>query len=277
MKQRERAMDLPLGRSISLPKRYAPQILCPVPRVRAQFPAGAALPFTGEDIWRAWELSWCDDRGRPRAAAARFFFPCDTPALIESKSLKLYLHSLNSHRLASAAAAAALLRQDLSAAAGAQVAVELCALAELPSHPDWQPQLGSGECLDELEVAAAATGPEPQHLAAGGRERQELLCSRLFRSLCPVTGQPDWGEVYIRYRGAAINRRGLLAYLLSFRQHPDFHESCAERVFLDLLAHCRPRALAVAIAYLRRGGLDITPWRALPGEPAFRPPRIFRQ
>ena len=266
-------MDMPLGRSVSLPENYDPGLLYALPRERQN----AALPFIGEDIWHAWELSWRSETGQPEAAAARFVFPCDTSTLIESKSLKLYLHSLNNHRLAHANAAAKLLCRDLSAAVGAAVKVQLCSLAKLPGHPAWQPQPVDGECLDELEVPAEAETPAPDFLAAPGAKCQELLYSRLFRSVCPVTGQPDWGEVYIRYRGAAIERRGLLAYLFSYRQHPGFHESCAERIFTDLARHCRPQALAVAVAYLRRGGLDITPCRASPGEPLFCPPRIFRQ
>ncbi len=268
---------MPLGRSVPLPQHYSPELLCLLPREREAFPPAVALPFVGEDIWCAWELSWRSESGRPEAAVARFTFPCDTPMLVESKSLKLYLHSLNNHSLADANAMAELLRQDLSAAAGAAVKVEICPLAVLAQHSEWQPQPAPGECLDELEVPADASEPAPGFLAASGRESQELLHSRLFRSLCPVTGQPDWGEVYIRYRGPAMERRGLLSYLLSFRQHRAFHESCTERIFRDLAEHCRPRSLAVAIAYLRRGGLDITPCRASLGEPLFRPPRVFRQ
>ena len=77
-----------------------------------------------------------------------------------------------------------------------------------------------------------------------------------------VTRQPDWASVLIRYRGPAVDHAALLSYLVSFRRHSEFHEQCVERIFTDLLRHCRPERLTVYARYTRRGGLDINPFRS---------------
>ena len=200
--------------------------------------------------------------GKPVVALARFRVAADTPRLIESKSLKLYLNAFNQSRFADAEAVRGTIAADLSAAAGGTVGVELMPLAGRPQRHIAYPQ---GYCVDELDLAIDTYQPAPEVLSAAGAVVSETLYSHLLKSNCLVTGQPDWGMVVVRYRGPAIDRAGLLRYIVSFREHNEFHEQCVERIFCDLRARCRPETLAVWARYTRRGGLDINPFRATPG------------
>jgi 7-cyano-7-deazaguanine reductase len=247
---------------------YAPELLFPIDRQLKRDELGiaaAALPFVGADLWNAYELSWLNLRGKPVVALARFEVPADSPQLVESKSLKLYLNAFNQSRFDSAEAVAATIRRDLSAAAGAPVVVEVAPLGASSARSFGLP---AGACLDELDIDIDTYQPAPQFLRAGraGEEVEETLYSHLLKSNCLVTGQPDWGMVAVRYRGAAIDRAGLLRYIVSFRGHNEFHEQCVERIFCDIMARCAPRDLLVWARYTRRGGLDINPWRATPGD-----------
>lgn len=264
--------DSALGREVAYPRRYDPGLLFPIPRAAGR--AGlaldpAALPFVGHDRWHAYELSWLDRRGRPRMGTATLLFPCDSPNLVESKSLKLYLNSLNGHRFEDEAAALAAIARDLSTAAGAAVAVQ-------PGLPPVSALADAIE-LDAIELDIDRYGPPDRGLLRTGEEdADELLVSHLLKSNCPVTGQPDWASVRIGYRGPRLERGALLRYLVSFREHAGFHEQCVERIFRDLHALPGMRALWVEARYTRRGGLDINPWRATPGlapPPAGRDPR----
>ena len=192
-------------------------------------------------------------------ALGEFRVPAASPRLIESKSLKLYLNSFNQQRCASVEEVRATIARDLSAAAGAAVAVMLRPLHERPGRRFGYPE---GVCLDALEIDIERYQPCPETLRAEGPEVEETLYSHLLKSNCLVTGQPDWGTLVVRYRGAAIDREGLLRYVVSFRAHNEFHEQCVERVFCDLMARCKPQELAVWARYTRRGGLDINPFRA---------------
>ena len=257
----------PLGQPVAYRDTYAPELLFPIDRQLKRDELGiaaAALPFVGADMWNAYELSWLNLRGKPVVALARFEVPADSPRLVESKSLKLYLNAFNQSRFDSAEAVAATIRRDLSAAAGAPVVVEVAPLGASTARSFGLP---AGACLDELDIDIDTYQPAPQLLRAGreGDEVEETLYSHLLKSNCLVTGQPDWGMVAVRYRGAAIDRAGLLRYIVSFRGHNEFHEQCVERIFCDIMARCAPRDLLVWARYTRRGGLDINPWRATPG------------
>lgn len=262
--------DSPLGRRTAAPDRYAPELLFAVPRAeqRAALGLGATLPFTGVDVWNAYELSWLDPAGKPRVALAELRVPAESPNLVESKSLKLYLNALAGERYACADAVAALLAADLSRTTGAPVAV---LLTEPGAFPDSGRGDASGTSIDDTDVAIGDYGPpNAGYLVAGsGNAVDETLVSNLFRSNCPVTGQPDWATIAVSYRGAPIDRAGLLRYLVSFRGHHAFHEHCAERIFVDVLARCAPQRLAVEARFTRRGGIDINPWRSThPGTPS---------
>ncbi|ANN71392.1 NADPH-dependent 7-cyano-7-deazaguanine reductase QueF [Bordetella bronchialis] len=265
----------PLGHDIAYPGQYDPGLLFPVPRAdnRAAIGIGASLPFQGCDIWNAYELSWLNPRGKPQVAIGRFIVPADTPCIIESKSFKLYLNSLNQTPLPDAAAYIERVERDLGAVAGGPVRLQL-----IPPHAFHQERIANlaGATLDDLDIETDAYTPAPQLLRCepGARVVEESLTSDLLKSNCPVTGQPDWGSVQIGYRGPKLDRAALLAYIVSFREHAEFHEHCVERIFTDVMAACRPQALSVYARYTRRGGLDINPWRATPGWPA--PPMDLR-
>lgn len=266
--------DSGLGRATPYPTRYDPDLLFPIPRAQGRAPLGieaAALPFHGHDRWHAYELAWLDARGKPATGTATFLVPADSPNLVESKSLKLYLNSLNAARFDSADAVRARIADDLSQVAGAPVEASL-------GLPPVAAGDGEAASIDGLDIAIDRYGPpEPGFLTANANEpAEESLLSHLLKSNCPVTGQPDWASIRIGYSGPRIDRAGLLRYLVSFREHAGFHEQCVEQVFTDLLARCRPESLWVEARYTRRGGLDINPWRATPGlspPPAARDPR----
>ncbi|SHF03679.1 7-cyano-7-deazaguanine reductase [Modicisalibacter ilicicola DSM 19980] len=268
--------DAPLGRESAYPERYDPTLLYPIARAANRAPLGiddADLPFEGEDEWHAFELSWLDPKGKPIVAVARFRLPASSPNLIESKSWKLYLNSFNHSHFPGRDEVREALVRDLSHAAGADVEVTLLGVDDETLMPRRLP----GECIDGLDVEIRDYTPRPELLVTGDAIVEESLHSHLLKSNCPVTGQPDWGSVLIRYRGPRIDREGLLRYLVSYRQHQDFHEHCVEHIFTDLMARVRPERLLVLARYVRRGGLDISPWRATPGERPPQPLRLARQ
>ncbi|WP_447528193.1 NADPH-dependent 7-cyano-7-deazaguanine reductase QueF [Vreelandella sp. TE19] len=254
----------PLGRDSAYPQQYDAGLLFAIARAANRAPLGiddAALPFTGADEWYAFEVSWLNARGKPVVAVARFTLPASSPNLIESKSWKLYLNSFNQTRFESREAVTEVLTSDLSRVAGAAVGVELFEVDDQALTPSRLP----GECLDDLDIAVDDYTPSAEHLSAGTEVVEETLYSHLLKSNCPVTGQPDWGSVMVRYKGPKIDREGLLRYLIGFRQHQDFHEHCVEHIFTDLKQRTGPSELLVLARYVRRGGLDISPWRATPG------------
>ncbi|HET7930614.1 MAG TPA: NADPH-dependent 7-cyano-7-deazaguanine reductase QueF [Rhodanobacteraceae bacterium] len=262
------ARAIPLGRETEYPASVDATVLFPVARAAARQPLGIvenALPFTGADIWNAWELSWLDARGKPCVAVAELRVPAGSPNIVESKSLKLYLGGYAMTRFDDAHAVRARIARDIGVCVDAEVAVELF-------EPDHFERLRvtnfAGESIDEAALAITRyDAPDPAQLRTRPHARivEEALVTRLFRSRCPVTGQPDWASVQVRYRGLPIERDGLLRYLVSFREHPDFHEACVEHIFMDVQKHCAPLDLMVYARFLRRGGIDINPWRATPG------------
>ena len=266
--------DSSLGREVAYPTGYDPSLLFPIPRQPSREAIGLdphVLPFVGRDRWHAYELGWLDAHGKPCVATATLYVPGDSPNLIESKSLKLYLNSLNAARFNSAEAVRERIATDLSARAGADVVVEF----GLPPMID---EAATGESIDALDVSVDDYGPpNATYLRTSGEEVEETLMSALLKSNCPVTGQPDWASVSLRYRGPAIDREGLLRYLVSYRDHAEFHEQCVERIFHDVMQRCAPQWLVVEARYTRRGGLDINPWRSSPHAPAPTPLRDLRQ
>ncbi len=253
----------PLGRPVAYRDTYAPELLFAIPRQSKRDEIGiaaSALPFIGEDLWNAYELSWLDPRGKPVVALGTFRVPCESPALIESKSLKLYLNSFNQSVFDNADTVRMALSTDLGKACGIPVGVDVQPLSTRPirvlAYPD-------GVLLDTLELDIDCYQTDPSLLGVRpGKETSETLYSHLLKSNCLVTGQPDWGTVVVRYIGAPIDHAALLRYIVSFRRHNEFHEQCVERIFYDILARCRPRQLAVWARYTRRGGLDINPFRS---------------
>ncbi|HZY18973.1 MAG TPA: NADPH-dependent 7-cyano-7-deazaguanine reductase QueF [Ramlibacter sp.] len=257
-----------LGKPAAYRDQYDPGLLYPIARAdkRRELGIGAQAPFFGADLWTAYELSWLTPRGRPVVALAHVTVPCETPNIVESKSFKLYLNSFSNTRFASPEEVQARLRTDLGeavwrgGAGSGSVGVRLL----LPDAFDReQVHELDGINLDRLDIECTHYTPEPSLLTAAFDEQpvEEVLVSNLLKSNCLVTGQPDWGSVQIRYAGPQIDQGGLLRYLVSFRNHNEFHEQCVERIFMDLRARCRPVKLAVYARYTRRGGLDINPFR----------------
>ncbi|MGE8499664.1 MAG: NADPH-dependent 7-cyano-7-deazaguanine reductase QueF [Pseudomonas sp.] len=258
------AEDSPLGKSSEYIATYTPSLLFPIPRAAKWAELGltaSTLPYQGVDYWNCFELSWLLPSGKPVVAIGEFAIPADSPNIIESKSFKLYLNSLNQAAFATASELEAVLRKDLSAAAGKPVAVRVRSLDEVAREGV---AALPGTCIDDLDVSISNYAqPQPELLRCDTtRVVEESLYSHLLKSNCPVTGQPDWGTVVVQYHGPALDSASLLAYLVSFRQHADFHEQCVERIFLDLQRLLQPRALTVYARYVRRGGLDINPYRS---------------
>lgn len=276
-------MNSPEQSQLGKPAQYADQydatLLYPIARAgkREEIGVAGAPPFFGADLWTAYELSWLNARGKPQVAIAHFTVPCETPNIIESKSLKLYLGSFNNTVFASADEVRDRLRADLSEAAwrGAPAPATIGVRLVLPDLFDREPihEL-DGLSLDRLDIECTDYLPAPQLLTAAFDEQpvEEVLTSNLLKSNCLVTGQPDWGSVQIRYTGPQIEQGGLLRYIVSFRNHNEFHEQCVERIFMDIWRRCKPSRLAVYARYTRRGGLDINPLRT--SHPMALPPNI---
>jgi 7-cyano-7-deazaguanine reductase len=263
-----------LGKASAYADEYDASLLFPIARAgkREEIGVTTQAPFFGADMWTAYELSWLNLRGKPQVALAQVVVPCETPNIIESKSFKLYLNSFNNSRFADASEVLALLRRDLSEAAWRGAVLPATASAPpsvgvkllLPDLFDREPlQELDGLNLDRLDVECTRYTPAPDLLRADADEASvtEVLTSHLLKSNCLVTGQPDWGSVQISYTGPQIDQEGLLQYLVSFRNHNEFHEQCVERIFMDIWSRCKPAKLAVYARYTRRGGLDINPFR----------------
>jgi 7-cyano-7-deazaguanine reductase len=269
-----------LGKPSAYVDQYDASLLFPIPRAptRAEIGLdngpGKVLPFFGADMWTAFELSWLNLRGKPQVALAQFTVPCETLNIVESKSFKLYLNSFNNTKFASIEDVKSRLRVDLSEAVWRGRAV---ATGQADAAP---PAIGvtvlnadlfdrepvhelDGLSLDRLDIDCTRYTPAPDLLTVTPNEAPvtEVFTSNLLKSNCLVTGQPDWGSIQISYTGDQIEQGGMLQYLVSFRNHNEFHEQCVERIFMDLWTRCKPMKLAVYARYTRRGGLDINPFR----------------
>jgi 7-cyano-7-deazaguanine reductase len=256
---------LPLGQATQYPDQYDPGLLFQIPRsenrLKLNIKQDQALPFVGVDIWNAFELSWLNPKGKPQIALAEFQIPADSPHMIESKSFKLYLNSLNSARFADEQEVRDRLIRDLSAAAGSKITARLHANETIAKKG--MQEMG-GVLLDRLDIEIDPHIPADPSLLGINEDFgpiEQCLVSHLLKSNCPVTGQPDWASVQIRYQGRPILEEGLLRYLIGFRQLGEFHEHCVETIFSDIKRECKPDKLSVYARYTRRGGLDINPFR----------------
>ena len=254
----------PLGQRIRHVDRYDAALLYALSRApqRAALGIAGPLPFAGVDAWTAYELSWLDAAGKPQVALASFEVPAQSPSIIESKSMKLYLGSFAQTPFAGMTEVAGTIERDLTAACGVRVGVTLRGPSAFHAQSIRELQ---GESLDDLPVGCDAYDVTPEVLAANGDLVDETLTTQLFRSVCPVTAQPDIASMQIAYRGPRIDREALLRYLVSYRCHAGFHEHCVERIFMDVAARCRTEKLSVFARFTRRGGLDINPFRTNAG------------
>ncbi|MBL6815095.1 MAG: NADPH-dependent 7-cyano-7-deazaguanine reductase QueF [Pseudomonadales bacterium] len=262
----------PLGEASQYAEGYSSTRLFPMPRTEGRQAVGLmALPdWHGQDTWTGFEFSWLNERGKPKVAVLRLTVPARSSHIVESKSMKLYLNGFAQTHFDSLSAVSERLTKDLGTAFGGDVDVELLALADS--------SLGvselKGECLDELDVEITDYQRNADLLVlttsngSGDVSVTQELTTHLFRSLCPVTAQPDWASVLVSYTGAPIDRAGLLKYLVSYRQHQAFHETTIERIYADIWERCQPKKLSVSGRFLRRGGLDINPTRSSESRPS---------
>ncbi len=265
----------PLGQQSSYPDKYDPSVLFSIPRAESRGALSSGpLPFRGVDIWNAWELSWLGPGDLPIAATAEIRIAADTPNLIESKSLKLYLNSFAMSQFDSLASVAGTINRDLSAAAGGRVDARISRVTD--TEADTVSRL-PGLCLDDLPVTCDSWEVDAGLLSIDQDVVvEEDMYTHLLRSLCPVTDQPDIGSLAIHYRGPRIDPASLLRYVVSFRLHNDFHEACVERMFVDILRCCQAEKLTILARFQRRGGIDINPFRSN-FEDAPRNVRLWRQ
>ncbi|SUT91095.1 NADPH-dependent 7-cyano-7-deazaguanine reductase QueF [Actinobacillus lignieresii] len=255
---------LKLGQKTEYKSEYDPTLLQPVPRKLNRDGLGITeqQPFDrGADVWTCYELSWLNENGLPQVAIADVAIDFRSENLIESKSFKLYLNSFNQTKFASLEQVEQTLAKDLSQCASGQVSVKVYKLSAYTQQPivDF-----AGECIDEQDIQIDSYEFSNEHLVsvAEGEVVEETLVSHLLKSNCLITSQPDWGSVQIHYVGKKLNREKLLRYLVSFREHNEFHEQCVERIFTDLIQFAQPEKLTVYARYTRRGGLDINPFRS---------------
>jgi len=268
----------PLGESIPTPSKYDPGTLYPIPRcpARSLLDIEKKLKMHGFDHWRSYELSWLNSKGKPIVAIAEIFFDVDSENIVESKSLKLYLNSLNQERFANSKAVAEVIANDLSAASKSQVRIAIHGLESRTQRTEYR---RDGKLIDSLDIEISSQTPDESLLKNDSDlVFDEMLLTDLFRSNCPVTGAPDWASVLIRYTGMKINESQLLHYLCSFRHHQGYHEECAERIFRDIMLRCMPDELTVSMNYLRRGGIEINVYRSSKSLSASElEPRLIRQ
>ncbi len=257
-----------LGKPAPYVDQYDASLLFPISRStkRAEIGVTGALPFLGADLWTAFELSWLNLRGKPQVALAHITVPCESPNIVESKSFKLYLNSFTNSRFVDAQEVRERIRTDISEAVwrGGVVQAAVGVKMLLPDMFDREPiHEIDGLSLDRLDIECTRFTPAPDLLKSATHEApvSEVLCSNLLKSNCLVTGQPDWASVQISYFGPQIEQEGLLQYLVSFRNHNEFHEQCVERIFMDIWTRCKTQKLTVYARYTRRGGLDINPFR----------------
>ncbi|MCI6198986.1 MAG: NADPH-dependent 7-cyano-7-deazaguanine reductase QueF [Proteobacteria bacterium] len=261
-------LNLPLGRKVTYPRHYCPEVLRFIPRQisRTANGIGSVLPFKGFDYWNAWEFSYLYSSGKPAVRILKLAVPAESENIVESKSLKLYLNSFNYERFDSDSAIGEAIKKDLSAGFKCSFSLELLPLSGSSVAQTAVPA-DKFQSIDSLEVENPSFKFSPDSLAADSDTfAEEYLYSDLLKSNCPVTSQPDWGSVFIHYKGKKISHTGLLLYILSFRDINEFHESCAERIFSDIKRICSPEILTVQARYTRRGGIDINPLRTDCGE-----------
>ena len=258
----------PLGKASAYADQYDATLLFPIPRAqkRAELGITGDAPFFGADLWTAYEVSWLNARGKPQVALAHITVPCESPNIVESKSFKLYLNSFNNSRFTSTEEVRDAIRADVSEAVWrGSDQPRTIGLKLVLAEAFEQERMGEleGVLLDRLDIECDQYTPAPELLKAdhGQIPVSEDLVSHLLKSNCLVTGQPDWGSVQISYSGPQIDQEGLLKYIISFRNHNEFHEQCVERIFMDIWARCKPIKLSVYARYTRRGGLDINPLR----------------
>lgn len=267
--------NLELGHKSNYLLNYSPQILQPIPRSLNRESLGITnnVPFLGFDVWNLYEISFLNKNGKPIVAVGTLKIPANSKNIVESKSLKLYLNSLNFTQYKDVLEVQNIIKNDLSNILETSVEVNILPLNNVTIKNNnfeiWYP---IGVCLDDLDIAVSKYDYSTIELvnSTTNEDIEESLYSNLMKSNCLVTGQPDWGTIFIKYQGKQIIKEKLLKYIISFRNHNEFHEMCVERIFCDILNFCNPKKLTVYARYTRRGGIDINPFRSnFENEPIF--------
>jgi len=256
------SIENPLGGETSYPEKYSPDVLYPIPRwpARSLMDIDKKIRMYGLDHWQAYELSWLTAKGKPQVAIAEFFVNSESTNIVESKSLKLYLNSFNQERFETMEKVVEVIQGDLSRVTKSEVKVLATALKRTVRQVE---NTLPGVCIDQADIEILDSSPNDELLNCNEElVFDEELYSDLFKSNCPVTGQPDWASVSIQYTGMQISKESLLRYLCSFRSHQGYHEECAERIYRDIMVRCEPTELFVGMNYLRRGGIDINVYRS---------------
>lgn len=253
-----------LGKKVAYATTYNPSLLETISRSEQRQSLGISegeMPFRGMDMWNCYDFTWLNSRGKPEVAIAQFQMPCNSVSLIEAKSLKLYLLSFCQTKFSHRSEVQTTLESDLTVAVQAPVSVTLSA----PDHAQ-QDGIGvlTGQCMDNMDVDIEDYYWNPDYLEIVSNVTvRESLYTNLLKTICPITGQPDFGSILIQYNGRGIDQEGLLKYIISYREHPEFNEQVVERIFMDILNRCQPDKLTVYARYARRGGIDINPFRSL--------------
>ncbi|MFZ2315273.1 MAG: NADPH-dependent 7-cyano-7-deazaguanine reductase QueF [Gammaproteobacteria bacterium] len=267
-----------LGKKSEYGTSYNPEKIFPIARKLKRDEIGISddLPFFGFDLWNHYEVSWLNDKGKPIVAVAEISYNCCTPFIIESKSMKLYFNSFNNSKFKDITDVEKRIKTDLESRLGGEVNLKITPLQNLKD--DKLVANFQGTCIDDLDVECFTYLVDAEFLTTKNDVVEETLYSNLLKSNCLVTNQPDWASVQIHYKGKQIDHTGLLRYLVSFRNHNEFHEQCIERIFVDIMKYCQPEELTVYGRYTRRGGLDINPYRSTQADfPDFINFRLVRQ
>ena len=256
--------ELPLGKNTEYVFQYDNSLLAAIPRKMGRDIIGVRqnkLPFQGVDIWNCYEMCWLNPQGLPVIRILQIYVDCNSANIVESKSLKLYLNSFTNQKFTNETEVKNIIKQDLSKIIASDVVVQMHRLADFDNTPLSNFKAESIDepsekiTITEYTVNKSFLTTDTENIVS------EELCSNLLKSNCLVTNQPDWASVYINYTGPQINRIGLLKYIISFRNHSEFHEQCVEHIFNDILNMCSPQKLVVHAKYTRRGGIDINPFR----------------
>lgn len=246
--------EMPLGKKLLQPRKYDPLILFPIPRKTRN------IELYGYDLWRAYELIWLNQKGKPTAGILEIVYPSQSKCIVESKSLKLYLGGLSYAKFDKKSDVVETIRADLG-----NILHTTWISVRIIEQDDFAQIINKphpyGDCLDNLDMPIEVYQRDPDLLACSQVKTEETLYTDLFRTNCPITGQPDWASVEIRYKGNMIHKDALLRYLCSYRDYQGFAEEICEQIFADIKNKCSPETIIVKCFYTRRGGIDITPVR----------------
>jgi 7-cyano-7-deazaguanine reductase len=253
--------------------QYNPKLLVKIPRVLNREGYGlTGKEFKGVDVWNAYEVSAITTKGQPVAGLLKIVCPSNSEFHVESKSIKLYLNSLNMTQIGSTAAdcisgVEARVKRDLDELLDTDTTVSFYA-SDLETEPlsfsnDYE-EIGDIVNLDEIDFTAfKSDSSQLTEVESANGEDIIRLRSNLLRSNCRVTNQPDWGDVFIFMKGKRLPTADSLAkYIVSHRTVSHFHEEICEMIFAHLTERFEPEQLMVSCLYTRRGGIDINPIRA---------------